>query len=754
MPKTTQTFANYELLGLVGEGTFARVYRARQVGTNNLLALKVLRARYSERPDFLARLEREIKFYKELNSDNVPRLISYGEHNGSYFIGLEFIQGDTIAKYLQQKKRLNPPEACNLMIQALNGLQAAHALNIVHRDIKPDNLMRTPQGVLKIMDFGIARHSDDSPEMTKTLGTPLYMSPEAINQTPQDGRADIYSIGAVLFELLTGRPPFQAESEYAVYHKHLSEMPPTLSHLVLNQIIQRAMAKKPEERYQNALAMAAALQQVYANMVPGKKSTNGTAKATSSNRASTHLPTMVFKPPTSSVPNGNGISPWFLVAAVGGMLALILSIVIVAVILTNSNPLVVPKAGNASPNSLFGKPPTVTVSRVGTPPKAVTPTANAPVAPDVKADKLDKPVLYTIKKDDKLTDIANRFNGPALEFGTSLETISADNGKPDPNNLKIGSNLKINIKKEYRIAYPTRVKALEKTTTISGIFSDPNKKITITLAQDATIKDELEGKEADVILFLDKDNLTTPKAAFYRGAAGGAWRRWPLQGLKDEPIASLLTYVWMNQQMAEFVQERDGSYDGKATLLSDKPDAKAAFFEKGFLGRLRLVPNSNDLYKRELKPEQMVKDAELQALDDWRLEGITGVPFYVLDKSKDGYSAAGSNDPDPAPPIVQTQTPPAPTSTPAPQTATPLPTTAAASIPATPTPPISRPTTARPIADGTDTRPATTTEIFGGTTAPATTVPFTTPFPAPTGTPVPVTRPALPTSGGFITPTP
>jgi eukaryotic-like serine/threonine-protein kinase len=257
-------FTRYKIVDRLGEGTFSEVYLARDNRSGKLVALKVLRPQYANQPDLISRIERETAILRKLNSPYIAKLYEAGNANGYYYIAQEYVQGQTLGRWLAGRGAVSPLEAINLIQKLLKGLADAHTQGIIHRDIKPENLMRTPDGGLKIMDFGIARQEilDGDSRLTRLgalIGTPAYMSPEAIQGQEIDERTDIYAVGVILYELLTNRIPFESESEWAMFQHHINTPPPRLPNRELDAVVQKAMAKDRANRYRTAQAQGARL---------------------------------------------------------------------------------------------------------------------------------------------------------------------------------------------------------------------------------------------------------------------------------------------------------------------------------------------------------------------------------------------------------------------------------------------------------------------------------------------------------------
>src|SRR2546423_5059318 len=256
----------YQLLGKLGKGAMATVYKARQVSLDRIVAIKVLPKRMSENPEFVERFYKEGKAAARLSHNNIVQAIDVGSSpDGFHFFVMEYIEGKTLYDIMQpppvgEGRAFTEEEALDTIIQITDALAHAHGRGLVHRDVKPKNIILTPQGVAKLTDLGLARATDDKEaaesEAGKAYGTPYYISPEQIRgDVDIDFRADLYSLGATLYHLVTGRPPFEGETPTAVMHKHLKTPLVPADHVNtalsagLGEIIDVCMAKKREERY-------------------------------------------------------------------------------------------------------------------------------------------------------------------------------------------------------------------------------------------------------------------------------------------------------------------------------------------------------------------------------------------------------------------------------------------------------------------------------------------------------------------------
>jgi eukaryotic-like serine/threonine-protein kinase len=252
----------------LGRGGMGAVFEARHVSLHTRAAVKVISAGLESEESFRQRFRREAELQAQLRHNNVARVLDYLEDGGQWFLVIEHLDRGSLADWLGRGDRVSREQAVTWMRQALAGLGHAHEKGIVHRDIKPANLMFSASGEVVVVDFGIAR-ADAAPGLTGTgiaIGTPHYMSPEQIVRPDRvDGRADIYSLGIVLYELLAGRRPFHADSEFSILQAHVSEPPPPLRTIdpgippQLDSVVMRALAKNPDDRFPDCESMARAL---------------------------------------------------------------------------------------------------------------------------------------------------------------------------------------------------------------------------------------------------------------------------------------------------------------------------------------------------------------------------------------------------------------------------------------------------------------------------------------------------------------
>ena len=253
-----QTISHYRITGQLGSGGMGVVYKAEDINLGRIVALKFLAAHLLDSEEHKQRFLREAKAAASLDHPNICLIHEVGEAEGQVFLAMGYVDGPEVRARIKERP-LKLDEALDIAIQAAEGLRAAHEKGVVHRDIKSSNLMLTSSGQVKVMDFGLAQLTGGS-RLTKTdtlLGTPAYMSPEQAQRLPTDKRTDIWSLGVVLYEMVTGRLPFAGEREPAVLYAILHEAhePVTAVRagvpLELDRIITKALAKKPEERYQH-----------------------------------------------------------------------------------------------------------------------------------------------------------------------------------------------------------------------------------------------------------------------------------------------------------------------------------------------------------------------------------------------------------------------------------------------------------------------------------------------------------------------
>src|SRR5882757_5090811 len=249
----------YEVEELVGTGGMSSVFRAHDRLLDRKVALKVLHQQYSDDDDYVERFRREARAVAALSHPNIVTVIDRGEHEGRQFIVFEYIHGENLKALIERRGPAPVATALELAMQIARGLSFAHQQGLVHRDVKPQNVLLNGDGAAKVTDFGIARSLDVQHGMTQTgtvLGTSDYIAPEQAQGRHVDEHSDIYSLGVVLYELLTTKVPFPGENFVAVAMRHINEPPPSVRDerpdvpVRLDAALQTAMAKRPEDRFQ------------------------------------------------------------------------------------------------------------------------------------------------------------------------------------------------------------------------------------------------------------------------------------------------------------------------------------------------------------------------------------------------------------------------------------------------------------------------------------------------------------------------
>lgn len=258
MLKTGMIIAErYEILGKIGTGGMADVYKAKDHKLNRFVAIKVLKPEFREDTTFIRKFRSEAQAAAVLTHPNIVNVFDVGDDNGVYYIVMELIEGITLKEYISKKGRLSVKEATSIAIQVSMGLEAAHSHGIVHRDVKPQNIIISMDGKVKVTDFGIARAASSNTISSNVMGSVHYSSPEQVRGGYSDEKSDIYSLGITMYEMVTGKVPFDGDTTVAIAIKHLQEemVPPSvfvedLPHS-LEQIILKCTQKSVDRRYQN-----------------------------------------------------------------------------------------------------------------------------------------------------------------------------------------------------------------------------------------------------------------------------------------------------------------------------------------------------------------------------------------------------------------------------------------------------------------------------------------------------------------------
>jgi hypothetical protein len=266
---------NFEIVARIGQGSMGSVFKARQVSMDRFVALKILPPRLAKDPAYVERFLREARAVAKLNHVNIVQGIDVGEAGGYYYFAMEYVEGVTVRETLKSKGPYAEKAALEIIVQITRALDHAAKAGLVHRDIKPDNVIVTPAGVAKLLDLGIAKAMDTTDESGQRVGTPYYISPEqARGDANVDARSDIYSLGATLYHMVVGSPPFSGSSPEEIIRAHLTatvpnprEVRPGLSRNI-SRLIETMMAREAEERYQSAAELLGDLDKVMRGRPP------------------------------------------------------------------------------------------------------------------------------------------------------------------------------------------------------------------------------------------------------------------------------------------------------------------------------------------------------------------------------------------------------------------------------------------------------------------------------------------------------
>src|SRR5487761_1299187 len=258
----------YELINQIARGGMAEVYLAHDLLLDRPVALKVLFSELSSDSAFVARFRREAQAAANLSHPNIVPIFDWGEADATYFIVMEYVDGEALSSIIRTQAPLAGAQAASIASDIAKALAYAHRHGVVHRDVKPGNVLISADGQVKVTDFGIARATGADEQVTQTglvMGTATYFSPEQAQGLEVDGRSDIYSLGVVLYEMVTGRAPFTGETPVAIAYQHVREQPAAPRSInpaipsALEAIILQAMAKLPAERFRSADEMRADL---------------------------------------------------------------------------------------------------------------------------------------------------------------------------------------------------------------------------------------------------------------------------------------------------------------------------------------------------------------------------------------------------------------------------------------------------------------------------------------------------------------
>ncbi len=275
----THQIPGYQVLGKIGAGAMAVVYKAKQLSLNRTVAIKVLPKRFTENREYVERFYKEGQAAGKLNHPNIVKAVDVGEAGGYHYFVMEYVEGKTLYEDLSAGKVFGEKEAIDIVIQVAEALRHAHSVGLIHRDVKPKNIMINKEGIVKLADMGLARETTDieaaKTEKGRAYGTPYYIAPEQIRgEMDIDERADIYGLGATFYHLVTGRVPYMADDPVEVMKKHLKEqlIPPdhinTSLSAGVSEVIEVMMAKNKANRYSNVDELLVDLKAVREEQIP------------------------------------------------------------------------------------------------------------------------------------------------------------------------------------------------------------------------------------------------------------------------------------------------------------------------------------------------------------------------------------------------------------------------------------------------------------------------------------------------------
>jgi hypothetical protein len=387
-PTSGLTFGGrYQLSSRIAIGGMGEVWQATDLVIGRTVAIKILKDEYLGDPGFLERFRAEARHAALVNHEGIANVFDYGEEDGSAYLIMELVPGEALSTVLERERVLPTDKVLDIVAQTASALHAAHNAGLVHRDIKPGNLLITPEGRVKITDFGIARIADQVP-LTATgqvMGTVQYLSPEQASGHPASPTTDIYSLGIVAYEALAGRRPFTGESQVAIAMAQINEAPPELPITIaepVRNLVYACIAKRPEDRPSSAAHLARAAQalrrgdiQGAAAAVPGIAGAEAFANFTTpiGTQATRMMPAgaAAIMPPTAELetPPHRSAWTWPLIAIVAVLAVALIAIIIVLLVRPTGAPTPTPSVTSASPSP----------TRTPTPSQTPTPTPSSTV---------------------------------------------------------------------------------------------------------------------------------------------------------------------------------------------------------------------------------------------------------------------------------------------------------------------------------------------------------------------------------------
>jgi eukaryotic-like serine/threonine-protein kinase len=332
-PSVGQLYGDrYRLQLRIAIGGMGEVWQAEDELILRPVAIKILKEEYLSDPNFLERFRSEARSAALVEHEGIANVFDYGEDTGAAYLVMELVPGESLSRLLEREKRLTEDRVLDIMAQTARALAAAHSRGLVHRDIKPGNLLITPEGKVKITDFGIARVGDQVP-LTKTgqvMGTVQYLAPEQATGKPSTPATDLYSLGVVSYEALAGRRPFTGENQMAIAMAHINEMPPALPESIdprVQNLVLSCLAKKPTQRPESATSLAIRAEALLREKRKGMPSKPVPTPPDSDPK------TEVFTADTAPLPRAPIVWPWIATLVLLGLTA----IVVIVAILSDNN---------------------------------------------------------------------------------------------------------------------------------------------------------------------------------------------------------------------------------------------------------------------------------------------------------------------------------------------------------------------------------------------------------------------------------